>query len=253
MPLPVDITPYYTLTIPSSGKEISYRPYTVKEEKLLLMAASSLDHDVTAEQFSEVVNAVSELLDRCIKEDVDTNSLAHFDFEYILCRIYSKSVNNVIDIAVNLVECDGEICKNGAIAKLNLDSDLEVIWPENHSPNIEINSDYVVKMKYPTVGSSVEQDIARLRGTTDHDAMIGLVASSIECVYNPNTDQAYTLGDYNSAELLEWVENLPGYLFYKCAGFLLELPKTKASVNAVCRDCGNEAVVVIDNFMDFFA
>jgi hypothetical protein len=137
MPLPKIDQPIFDMTIPSIGKTITFRPFLVKEEKILLIAQQSGND-------TDVIRAIKQILNNCVLEDIDLDSLAIFDIEYMFLKLRSKSVNNIVKLSYRDVE-DGEVYD----FELDLDT-IEVTIPENIGSKIEINDTVGMTMKYPS-------------------------------------------------------------------------------------------------------
>ena len=173
MPLPKITTAEYELKLPSSGKTIKYRPFLVKEEKILILSLESQDN-------KQITNAVKQVLKECvISKGIKIDQLPSFDIEYLFLNVRGKSVGETIDL---LVTC-GDDGETEVPVTISID-EITVSRSDDHSPDVELSDGYSVKMKYPSLSQFVDSNFGELEGKDVVDKSFDMVASSIDMVYN---------------------------------------------------------------------
>ena len=213
MALPKIAVPTYELEIPSNKEKITYRPFLVKEEKLLLLAMET-------EQEADMLNAIKQIINNCTFENVDVESLPLFDVEYIFLNIRAKSVGEVIDLKL-LCEDDG---KTYADVVINVD-DINIEFQENHTNHIVLNDDVSLFMDYPqmevmsALGSAQDADV---------DFVFKIIKKSIKQVVDGETIHERT--DFTEKELDEFLESLNTKQFKAIQEFFETMPKLKHEV-----------------------
>ena len=205
MPLPKISTAEYDLKLPSNGKTIKYRPFLVKEEKILILALESEDQ-------KQITNAVKQVLKECvITKGVKVDQLPSFDIEYLFLNIRGKSVGESIEL---MVTC-GDDGKTEVPVTVLID-DIEVSRRDDHNPDIELADGYSVKMKYPSLSQFIETNFNQ----DDEDAVeksFEMIATSIDMVYNE--EEMFAASECTKKELKEWVESLTSSQFQKIEEF----------------------------------
>lgn len=236
MALPILNTPEFEATIPSTKQKIFFRPFLVKEEKLLFMA-------LQGGESSEIYNAVRNILQACIvKGDVDVDSLATFDVEYLFLKLRGKSVGEEIEL--NLRHSDNSECKHVYKYALNVDA-IEVQFAEDHSDKVMITDTVGIKFKYPSFNT-----LSKMQGfdANNMDSLLSLIASAIECIFDD--EQVY---DQNSEqELVNFMESLNQNQFAKITGFFNTLPKLAHTIEWKCPKCDTQEKVVLEGLDSFF-
>ena len=233
MALPKLSYPVYELTIPSTKEVIKYRPFLVKEEKLLLMAQSGNDA-------AEVINSIKQVINNCIiTEGVDVDKLASFDIEYLFVNLRSKSIGNEIELSYRDLEDDKKYD-----VVVNLD-DVEIKYDETHSNKIEISKTMGVIMKYPTVSASA----ALLTDDENSDVIFDLIAQSIASIYDENG--VYDPSEHSKEEMLDFVSSMNIETFQKIQEFFATMPKLHYEVKYT-NSLGNEKTIVLSTLNDFF-
>ena len=237
MALPMNSAPIYTLTLPSTGAEIKYRPFLIKEEKALLLANQSEDPKVMVDSLKQVIKS-------CIQGQVDVDSFATFDLEYVFTQIRAKSVGEVVELLLKCDTCTDE----KAVAKVNVDlTQIEVDKSPDHTNRIDLFADVGVMMKYPTIDT-----IKKLESmdTNNIDEVFGVVVECIDAIYD--TDQVYAAKDTSKAELLEFLNNLSSDQFKKVQSFFETMPKLSKEVQYDCPVCGKHHDKVLEGLQSFF-
>lgn len=234
MALPKINYPIYELILPSTKKTIKYRPFLVKEEKILLSAQVSGEPQ-------DVVNSIRQVINNCLlTEDVDINSLTTFDLEYLFIKIRSKSVNNVINLAYRDLEDDKRY-----EVEIDLDT-IEIREDPNHNKKIEITNDMGIIMKYP--GADLATSVKTIE--SEMDIFFEVLKGCIESVYD--TDKVYTPKDFTDDELEEFIQSLDVNTFKKIQDFFNTMPKLYYEVKYT-NSLGNEKVIPLTTLNDFFS
>ena len=225
--------PIFTLKLPSTDKEIKYRPFLVKEEKLLLMAQSSEDP-------KEIIGAIKQVISNCIlSEDVGVDELCTFDMEYIFIKIRAKSINNVIEVTYRDLEDDKRYT-----VEINLD-EIEVKKETDHTNKIEINEQLGMVMKYPK--TNVANNIESVDGETD--LFFQILKGCIEKIYDSET--VYDVSEYSADELDDFIQQLDVKTFKKVQDFFATMPRLHYEVKYT-NSLGKEKNIVLNNLTDFF-
>lgn len=237
MALPIMKTPLYNIIIPSTKKEVKFRPFLVKEEKALLLAQQSEDPKV-------MVNTLKDIIAGCISEDIDVNSLAIFDFEYLFTHIRSKSVGEFVELLFLCDTCDDEKAK----APVSMDiSKFEVVIPEDHKNKIDLADGIGVVMKYPSVNSLEKLESA---GAGDVDSMFDVVSECIDYIYT--NEEVFYVKDQSKAEVMEFLESLTQEQFSKIEAFFEAMPKMSQKVEYNCPVCNKHHEKLLEGLQSFF-
>lgn len=240
MALPMMNAPTYTLTIPSIGKQVKYRPFLVKEEKALLIAQQSEDIGVMVDSLKEVIKG-------CILDKIDIDKLATFDIEYIFTQIRAKSVGEIVEL---LFPCDVDHGEDNDKAKLKISIDLtniEVEFPKEHNTKIDLFGEVGVVLRYPsfkTISKMEKLD------TGDVDAIFDIIADSIDYIYDG--DELYYAAEQSKDELMQFLNNLTNEQFLKLQEFFGSMPKIKKEVEYNCPVCGKHHKVTLEGMQSFF-
>ena len=240
MSLPMMATPTYTLTIPSTKKQVKYRPFLVKEEKALLIAQQSEDVSVMIESLKQVIRG-------CVLDKVDVDKLATFDIEYIFTQIRAKSVGEIVEL---LFPCDEDHGEDQEKAKLKISIDLtnlQVEFPQDHVNKIPLFAECGVVMRYP---SFVTMSKMENLDTNDIDGIFDIIAESIDYIYDG--DQLYYAEEQSKDELLQFLNNLTNEQFAKVQKFFSSMPRIKKEIEYNCPVCGKHHKVSLEGMQSFF-
>ena len=227
-------TPNHKMVIPSTGKQVSYRPYLVKEEKILLMAFESNDE-------KQAMEAMVKCIEACIKEDIDINKFTTFDVEFCFTQIRSKSVGETADITIKCEECETPNEVN-----VNL-SELKCTEPAMGN-TIELTDNISVEMRYPYFSDMV-------------DGVVGTEKSETEFAYETiqkciagvqGNDERYDASDVSEAEMKEFLEQLTSAQFVKLADWLGGMPKLRQVEEFKCKKCGTDNSHTLEGMQSFF-
>ncbi len=237
MPLPKISTPSYELVIPSTKKKIKFRPFLVKEEKILIIAMESNDA-------KQIANAVKDVLKSCIlTRGIKVEDLATFDIEYLFLNIRGKSVGEEVEVMITCPD-DGE---TQVPSTINLD-DIKVDISKKHSKDIVLDDDYTMRMKYPSMEEFVKTNFDS--GNISVDDTFKLIASCIEQVYSEEESWAST--DCTKKELSEFVEGLSSKQFKDVETFFDTMPKLSHKVKVVNPKTEVESEVTLEGLQSFF-
>jgi hypothetical protein len=236
MALPQVVLPTYELEIPSNGKKIKYRPFVVKEEKLLLLALESEDE-------KQIEDAVKQLLKGCIQSRVKIDDLAVFDLEYIFLQIRAVSVGEIVELML-LCEDDGE-----TQIKYNLNlTEVKVEKPEGHDNKIMLSDDMGIIMKYPSFNEFVRSSI--IGSAPSADGVIEIVAGCIDQIFDG--EEVYDSSTTSKKEFVTFMENMTNSQFEKIQKFFETAPKLKHTIVFKNPNTGVENTVAISGLNNFF-
>ena len=235
MALPKLDTPRYELTVPSTNKKVVYRPYLVKEEKILMMAMESNDQN-------QMVRALKDVIASCTDNMVDVNDLAMFDLEYIFMQLRSKSSGETTDIGVKCSSCE---TKND----INIDlSKVKVNMPKDAEKKIKLTDNVGVVMKYPSIN-----DILKIQNDDDTEVnkIFDIIASAIDYIYSG--EEIFDAKDQSSAELKDFIDSLNTEQFNKIRAFIENMPSAGTTVEFDCKSCGTHNSIEVKGLANFFS
>jgi len=239
MPLPKIATPVYELELPSTGKTIEYRPFLVKEEKVLVIALES-------EDTKQITTAIKNVIKNCIKtKGIKVEELPTFDIEYLFLNISGKSVGEEIEVNVTCPD-DGE---TQVPVTINLD-DIEVQKNEEHSNRIKVDDSIMMEMKYP----SLDQFIKNNFDFNDKNAMdqsFELIATCIDKIFTE--DEVWAVEDCSKKEIVEFLEQMNSSQFKEIEKFFDTMPKLSHKIKVKNPKTKKDNEVVIEGLAGFFA
>ena len=238
MPLPKIATPTYSMVLPSTEKEINYRPFLVKEEKLLVLALES-------EDTKQITTAIKAVLKSCIQtKGVKVELLPTFDIEYLFLNIRGKSVGESID--VNIICPDDE--KTTVKVIIDLD-DIKVKKTEGHSNQIKLDNTLMMELKYPSLDEFIKNNF----DFKDENAMeqsFNLIASCIDKIYNE--EEVWVADDCTKKEIKEFLESMNSSQFKKIEEFFTTMPKLSHTIKVKNPNTKVESEVVLEGLASFF-
>lgn len=237
MPLPKLVTPEYELTLPCTKEKIKYRPFLVKEEKILIMAMESEDE-------KQIINAVKTIIKNCTTLKKKVEDLPTFEIEYLFLKIRSKSVGEVSNIT--LVCPDDE--ETEVSVEINLD-EIEVNVPKEHTNNIKVNDTVGVIMKYPSLDTFVKNNFNT--ESPNIETAFELASSCIEQIYEG--EDVWEAKDVTKKELMDFIESMDNQQFSKVQQFFDTMPKLEKVVTVTNPKTGIESEVKIEGLASFFA
>ena len=236
MALPKLTTPTYELEIPSTDEKIKYRPFLVKEEKILMMAMESKKN-------ADIVQAVKDIVKECTFSKIDISSMPMFDVEYVFLQIRSKSVGEVSKLKL-LCPDDG---KTYADCEVDL-NEVKVQVDEDHTNKIELDNGVGIIMKYPTIDSFRESGIQDINATN----MLEVISTCILQIYEDNGKKIFDPKDQTKKELTDFIEQLNTKQFKEVQKFFDTMPKLKHTIKVKNPKTKKESEVVLTGLNDFF-
>lgn len=238
MPLPKISTPTYELEIPSLKKNVKYRPFLVKEEKVLIIAMESEDS-------KQIANSLKEVISNCIiTKGIKIDHLSTFDIEYIFLNIRGKSVGETVDVLVTCPD-DGE---TQVLVSINLDEIGVEISPK-HSRDIKLDENLTLRMKYPSLQEFIKTNFGS--GEVSIDDTFDLICSCIEQVYSE--EESWNASDFTKEELIEFVEQLSSKQFKEVEVFFETMPKLSHKIKVKNPNTKVESEVILEGLSAFLA
>jgi len=238
MPLPKIATPTYELVIPSTKKKIKYRPFLVKEEKVLIIAMES-------EDTTQIANAVKDVIKNCITtRGVKVEELSTFDIEYLFLNIRGKSVGEEVEVLVT--------CPDDGVTKVPMSivlDDIQIQYDENHSPDIKLDDTLTLRMKYPSMDQFVKNNFAI--DDVNVDETFDIITSCIEQVYNE--EESWSSKDCTKKELRDFLDSLSSKQFKEIEKFFATMPKLSHSITVKNPNTDVESEIVLEGLASFFA
>jgi len=239
MPLPKIVTPTYSLEIPSIKKEIKYRPFLVKEEKILIIAMESEDPKQIAEALKTVIGNC--IITRGIKVD----QLSIFDIEYIFLNIRGKSVGEDVDV---LLTCPDDGTTQVPVT-INLD-DISVVVKPEHSKDIKLDDNLKLRMKYPSMKEFIKNNFSN-DGGMGVDDTFEMIVSCIDQIYSE--EESWPASDSTKKELEEFLEQLTSQQFKEIEEFFNTMPKLSHTISIKNPNTGVESDITLEGLTSFFA
>jgi hypothetical protein len=239
MPLPKISTPTYELEIPSLKKSIKYRPFLVKEEKILIIAMESEDP-------KQIAEAVKNVIGNCIiSRGIKVEKLATFDIEYLFLNIRGKSVGESVDI---LITCPDDGTTQVPMS-INLD-DIQVEFDKEHSRDIKLDDNLTLRMRYPSMQEFVKSNFV-VGEEISVDDTFDMIISCIEQIYSE--EESWAASDSTKKELKEFLEQLTSQQFKDIEKFFETMPKLSHTIKVKNPNTGVESEVVLEGLTSFFA
>jgi hypothetical protein len=239
MPLPKIATPIYELEIPSLKKKIRYRPFLVKEEKILIIALESEDS-------KQIANAVKNVITNCIlSKGIKVEDLSTFDIEYLFLNIRGKSVGETVDV---LITCPDDGTTQVPIS-INLD-EINVEVDPKHSRDIKLDDSLTLRMRYPSMTEFIKNNFDSGESVSVDDTF-DLIVSCIDQIYSE--EESWAAGDSSKKELLEFVEQLSSKQFKEIEKFFDTMPKLSHTIKIKNPNTKVESEVVLEGLSAFFA
>ena len=236
MALPKITTPTYELVIPSTDEKIKYRPFLVKEEKILLLAMESENQD-------EIINAIKQIVTECTFGKLKVGRMPMFDVEYLFLNIRAKSVGEVSELTI--------IAPDDKKTRVNVEIDLseiQVVEEEGHTNKVELTDEMGIYMKYPTVDAFAETGIGEINASN----MLDVISNCIEQIYDKKGEEIFEAKDSTNKELVEFIEQLNSKQFADVQNFFDTSPKLKHTITIKNPKTKKESEVVLSGLSDFF-
>lgn len=235
MALPqINTSPKYNGTIPSTGVQYTYRPFLVKEQKVLLIALESRDEKA-------ILQSVVDTIEACTYEDINVNELATFDVEYMFTQIRAKSAGETTKVSIKCSECEEYTDIIVALDKI----EIEVPKGEN---NIQLTDQYTVKMRYPSYKHLAT--ITELESNTLTESMYEMIVACLDSLQTEDDNISFL--DESRKDIDTFLNNLNGDQFDKLVKFVTDLPKMEHDIVFDCQSCGANNTQVLQGIQDFF-
>ena len=240
MPLPTITTPTYELNLPSTGKKIKYRPFLVKEEKILILALETRDQN-------QITNAVKDVLKKwVITRGIKIDDLPTFDIEYLFLNIRAKSIGEDINM---IVTCPDDR-KTEVDVTVYVD-EIKVIKSKEHVKDITLDKDMTLRMKYPSLNQFIETNFdTEEESQTTVDKTFQLIADCMDTVYTK--EDAWDSKDYSPNERLEFIEQLSSKQFKQVEKFFATMPKLSHTIEVTNPNTKKKSKIVLEGLADFF-
>ena len=239
MPLPTISTPTYELTLPSSGKKIKYRPFLVREEKVLIMALES-------EDTKQITNSVIDILNSCIlSKGIKLETLATFDIEYLFLNIRSKSVGETID--VNIVCPDDN--KTQVAVTVDVDS-IKIKKDRKHKNVIKLDDNLSLKLKYPSMNQFIDSNFESKIDESEVKSTLDMIISCIDVIFNE--EESWPASESTAKELEDFVDQLNTKQFKLIEDFFATMPKLTHTIKVKNPNTGVESEVRLEGLAAFF-
>lgn len=239
MALPKIKSPTYELKIPSTGETVVYRPFLVKEQKILLMALES-------EEQVEMIRAIKQIIINCCQTELDVENLPMFDLEYIFMKLRARSVGEEIELKLSHTEGD---CEYKHPHTLNL-LDVEIYREEGHESKIVLDEEtgIGVVLKYPTM--ALADKINDAASQSQIEIITDMVVSCIDVIFD--AEEVYPASESTEDEISSFLNDLSQEQFEKVTNFFSTIPKLKVDINWTCPECGKEETAELEGMANFF-
>lgn len=231
MALPINEVPKYTTQLPSTGQNITYRPFLVKEEKVMLMALESQNEE-------EIAQAVADTVQSCVVTDIDVRKIPIFDFEYLYLKIRAKSVGEIVKLRLKCPDDERQIVEY----ELNLE-DVKIDKPKNIDNNIEFEKGYGVVLQYPTIAS-----FSNVNSNTELSFKI--LKESIQSIYKG--DDVYDRNNISDEELDEYINSLTQKQYKQLQSFFDTMPRIRHKIEYENPKSGKKFTLTLNGTNDFF-
>ena len=239
MPLPKINTPTYELVLPSSGKKVKYRPFLVREEKILIIALES-------EDMTQITSAIVDILNSCIlTRGIKVEKMSTFDIEYLFLNVRGKSVGENVEVNI-ICPDDGETQVQTII---DIDS-IKVQKNKNHNDTVKLDDEISIKLKYPSLTEFIQSNFDS-DDTTDVDTTMHMIASCIDIIYND--EESWKASESTPKEIQEFIDQLNTKQFKMIENFFNTMPKLSHTVKVKNPKTDVESEVVLEGLASFFS
>ena len=242
MPLPKINTPTYELTLPSNRKKVRYRPFLVREEKILVLALESEDQ-------KQITDAIIQIIGDClITKNVDVTKLPTFDIEYLFLNVRSKSVGESVEVNITCPD-DG---KTKVETSINID-DIKVVKSKDHKLIVKLDEKYSMKLKYPSLDQFIENnfDFEMAEPNESVSAAMSMLSSCIDIIYDE--EESWDASESTKEELDEFIDQLNTKQFQEVEEFFRTMPKLSHKLKVTNPQTGVESEVVLEGLASFFS
>lgn len=236
MALPKVNNPTYELVIPSTQEKVEFRPYLVKEEKVLMIAMESNDE-------KQIVRATKNIVSECLFGKVNVDTLTTFDIEYIFAKLRIKSVGETSEMSMKCKSCD-----QFTPVAVNLEKAIRIEGKTKKENRIKLTDNISVTMKYPTINEVLQN----FEGTqaSQIDKIFAVIISCIDTIEQGDT--IYEASESTNEELKEFIESLNSAQFKAVQGFVENMPQVVADVKYKCASCGHDNEITVQGLSNFF-
>lgn len=244
MALPKLDVPIFTVDLPLTKTKLRYRPFLVKEEKLLLIAVESDDEQT-------IMDSIKQIINNCCLDEIDTDSLPITDLEYFFLHLRARSIGEIVDLQYR---CNNKVkdeegqeveCGNNVKIKVNV-LEIHPTFNEKHTNKVELTKNLGIVMKYPNFAL-----INKVKSTNDVEQILNIVMNCVDYIYD--ADSIYYRKDISDEELSEFVGNLTQKQFAKVQEFFETLPAIKKELDFKCNKCGYQEKIMVEGIQNFFA
>ena len=242
MPLPKINTPTYELTLPSNRKKVRYRPFLVREEKILVLALESEDQ-------KQITDAIIQIIGDClITKNIDVTKLPTFDIEYLFLNVRSKSVGESVEVNITCPD-DG---KTKVETSINID-DIKVVKSKDHKLIVQLDEKYSMKLKYPSLDQFIENnfDFEMAEPNESVSAAMSMLSSCIDMIYDQ--EESWDASESTKEELDEFIDQLNTKQFQQVEEFFRTMPKLSHTLKVTNPQTGVESEVVLEGLASFFS
>ncbi len=242
MPLPKINTPTYELTLPSNRKKVKYRPFLVREEKILVLALESEDQ-------KQITDAIIQIIGDClITKNIDVTKLPTFDIEYLFLNVRSKSVGESVEVNITCPD-DG---KTKVETSINID-DIKVVKSKDHKLIVKLDDKYSMKLKYPSLDQFIENnfDFEMAEPNESVSAAMSMLSSCIDMIYDE--EESWDASESTKEELDDFIDQLNTKQFQEVEEFFRTMPKLSHKLKVTNPQTGVESEVVLEGLASFFS
>mgnify|MGYP001350599863 FL=1 len=238
MPLPKIATPTYELVLPSSDRKIKYRPFLVKEEKILIIAMESEDQ-------KQITNAIKSVINSCIlTRGIKVDKLSTFDIEYLFLNIRGKSVGENVEV---LVTCPDDN-KTQVPVIIPLD-EIKIVKNPNHKKDIKLDNDLTMRMKYPSLSEFVKTNFD-IDGSVSIEESFELITACVEQIYNE--EESWNSSDFTKKEMIDFLDQLNSKQLKEIESFFDTMPKLSHTIKVTNPETKVKNEVVLEGLSSFF-
>ena len=241
MPLPKIVTPTYELTLPSTKQKVKYRPFLVKEEKVLVLAMET-------ESIKEITNAVKQVIKNCIEspKNIKVETLPTFDIEYLFLNIRAKSVGEVVEVNI--------ICPDDGQTQVPVEipiNDIRVLVDDEHDNKVKLDDNLMMEMRYPSLEQFIKTNFDMNQNDANVDQSFELIASCIDKIYND--EEVWDSADVTKKELVDFLDQMNSMQFKQIETFFETMPKLAHTLKVTNPNIGVESEVILEGLSSFFA
>lgn len=236
MALPIVNAPSYETNLPSTGEMITYRPYVVKEEKMLMIALETKDQ-------KQIMRAMKDVISACVQSEINVDNLTSFDIEWLFLKLRSKSVGERVDLKL---KCQQGDCKGTTDVNINLE-DIQLEGEVAKDRTIKLTDEIGVVLNYPSVGMMEKLNLNEVEGVK---GAFDIIVSSIETIFD--ADNVYDCKTETRASIEAFIDNLNSAQFSKISEFFQSVPVLQHNLNWSCMACGKENDIELKGIQSFF-